>query len=155
MARGVAAAEATRAAYSVAPRVKSTHCRGGARVSVPMPNPPAINFVIPFHAVAVRVIVNSNGVQPDGTNVPTPDTTSTLVIAPVSGPSGYSAAIDPGDNRRVIITPGLLTPGGVTVAWSFRISVAGRIATVTVSGSTPAPADLSGVIWDGNPIAEA
>jgi hypothetical protein len=114
-----------------------------------MPNPPAINFAIPFAPVAVGVVVSSNGVQPDGTNVPVPDTTSTLVITGVSGPTGYSAVVDPANNRRVIVTPGLLTPGGTAVPWSFKISVAGKVAVVTVSGSTPVPAEASGVFWDG------
>ncbi len=120
-----------------------------------MANPPAINFTIPFAPVAVRVVVNGNGVQPDGTNVPVPDVTSPLVISGVSGPTGFTAAVDPSDNRRVIVTPGLLPPGSPVVSWSFRISVAGRAATTTVSGTTPAPVDLSGVTWDGNPVVAA
>jgi hypothetical protein len=114
-----------------------------------MSNPPAINFVIPFAPIAFHVVVNANGVQPDGTNVPVPDLTSTLVIGNISGATGFSAAIDPGDNRRVIVTPGLLAPGSGATAWGFRVSVAGKSAVVNVTGSTPAPAEASGVSWDG------
>jgi hypothetical protein len=120
-----------------------------------MPNPPAINFTIPFAPVAVGVIVNANGVQPDGSNVPTPDTTTTLTITGVTGPTAYSAAIDPANNRRVIVTPGLLAPGATLVTWSFKISVTGKPQFVTVSGTTPASADLAGAVWDGNPVVAA
>lgn len=117
-----------------------------------MSNPPAIPFVIPFAPVAFHVVVNGNGVQPDGSNVPVPDTTSPLIFTGVSNPSGYAVAVDPADNRRVIVTPGLLTPspsGTTPMPWSFRISVAGRLGTVTVSGSTAFPLDVSSVTWDG------
>lgn len=120
-----------------------------------MPNPPAINFTIPFGPVAFRVVVNANGVQPDGTNVPVPDLTSTLTLTGVSGPSAYNAMVDPTDNRRIIVAPALLAPGGTPVPWSFRISVAGKAATVTASGSTVTPAEASGVFWDGNPVLPA
>lgn len=120
-----------------------------------MPNPPSINFVIPFAPVALKVIVNANGVQPDGTNVPVPDLTSVLTLTPLTGPSGYNAMIDPSDNRRIIVAPALLAPGGTSVPWSFRLSVAGKAATVTVSGNTSAPAEASGVFWDGNPVLPA
>ena len=120
-----------------------------------MANPPAINFTIPFVPVAVRVVVNSNGVQSDGTNVPVPDVAAPLILGNFTGPTGFTAAVDPADNRRVIVTPGLLAPGSTPMPWSFRISVAGKIAFTTVSGTTPAPADLSGVTWDGNPVVAA
>ncbi len=120
-----------------------------------MSNPPTINFAIPFSPVAFHVVVNSNGVQPDGTNVPIPDTTSVLTFFTVQGAAAFTASVDPGDNRRVIVTPGLLAVGVGTVAWSFRISVAGKLGTVTVSGNTPIPSDASGVTWDGVPVGPA
>ncbi len=114
-----------------------------------MSNPPAINFSIPFAPIAFHVIVNANGVQADGTNVPVPDLTSPLVITGVSGPTAYSAAVDPSDNRRVIVTPQQVPIGGGPIPFTFRVSVAGRSATVTVGGSTPPAAEMSGVSWDG------
>lgn len=120
-----------------------------------MSNPPAINFTIPFVPVAVHVVVNANGVQPNGTNVPVPDTTSSLVLSILSGATAISVAVDPSDNRSVIFTPGLLPPGGSQVGWSVKISVPGKSQFTTVSGNTPAPADVSGVTWDGNPVGPA
>lgn len=112
--------------------------------------PPAINFTIPFVPVAIMVIVNANGVQPDGTNVPTPDTTSALVISNLGGtPPAATIAVDPSNNRRLIITPSLLTPGGPPGNYTYRVSVAGKTSTVTITGQTAAPLDASGVVWDG------
>lgn len=106
---------------------------------------------------AVTVIVTANGVQPDGSNPGAIDTTTALTLTPLQGaaiaPSvgaGCSIQVDPGNNRRIIITPAILTPGASQQPWSFRVSAAGRTATVTFSGNTLAPLDVSGVAWDGN-----
>jgi hypothetical protein len=122
-----------------------------------MSNPPSINFTVPFAPVALRVVVNANGVLPDGTNVPSPDVTSPLVFTNMMGPTAPIAAVpsvDPLDNRRVIITPGLLSPGPAG-SWNWRISAAGRSSFVTISGTTAAPVDASGVVWDGSAIVPA
>lgn len=127
----------------------------GRETNSSVSNPPNINFAIPFVPQAFRVVVNANGVQPDGTNVATPDTTSALIFTSVANPSAAVPSIDPLDNRRVIVTPGPVTPGAAPIAWAFRVSVAGRPGQVLVQGSTPAPPDLSGVSWDGSPITPA
>ncbi len=123
-----------------------------------MPNPPSINL-LPGVPQAFGVIVTANGVQPDGSNPGQVDNTSPLVFEPIQNSSGSNAAVvptvDPVNNRRVICTPGALNPGVVPTAWSFRVKVVGRTATVTVTGSTAAPPDVSGVTWDGNPVGPA
>lgn len=114
-----------------------------------MPNP--TNLVLAAgHPVAISVFVTANGVQPDGTNPGTPDTTTPLSFEAVSGvPAGVQPSVDPANNRRVILTPGVLQPGGQPVTWGFRIKAAGLTAEVFASGQTNPPADVSGVFWDG------
>lgn len=115
-----------------------------------MPNPPSIAFTIPYSPVSVGFVVNANGVQPDGTNVPVPDTTSPLVIGNFVGGSYVSASVDPSNNRRVIVSAVAPPPAANSVAqWSFTVTVTGKPGTVTVSGTTKSPTDISGVFWDG------
>lgn len=121
-----------------------------------MSNPPAINFTIPYVTQAFRVVALANGVQPDGSNPGSPDTTSVLTISSLAGSQYYLAAIDPADNRRIIVEAIAPPPAENSVAqWSFKISVLGRPAFVTVSGTTKSPADVSGVTWDGQLIGPA
>jgi hypothetical protein len=114
-----------------------------------MPNPPSITLSIPYVSQAVGVIVNSNGVQPDGTNPGVPDTTSPLVISTLSGGAFFSAVVDPGNNRRIIVS-GVAPPVAANSIqqWSFKVAVAGKPAFVTVNGTTQCPSDVSGVRWD-------
>jgi hypothetical protein len=123
-----------------------------------MPNPPSITLV-PGVAQAFTVVVTANGVLPDGTNPGVVDTTSVLTFENVQGTTGSTPvavpSVDPGNNHRVIVTPGTLNPGSTPLPWSFRVKVVGRTAFVAVSGSTSAPPDVSGVAWDGNPVGPA
>lgn len=121
-----------------------------------MSNPPPIAFTIPYVAVAVRVVVSSNGVLPDGTNPGTPDLTSALVITTLVGGAFHAAAVDPSDNRRVIVSA-IAPPiaANSIQQWSFKISVPSKPTFVTVSGTTPCPTDSSGVSWDGVPVGPA
>jgi len=123
-----------------------------------MPNPPSI-ALLPGQPQAIGVVVTANSVQPDGSNPGVVDTTTPLTFENVQNASGASAAVvptvDPNNNRRVIMTPGALTVGGTPVPWSFRVKAAGRTGFTTVSGSTAAPPDVSGVAWDNVPPAAA
>lgn len=125
-----------------------------------MLNPPPVHL-LPGQAQAITVFVNSNGVQPDGSNPGVPDTTSPLIIEPVQNASGASAAVvptvDPNNNRRVIMTPAVtqIFNPQQTIPWSFRIKAANRTQFVTVGGDTLSPPDASGVFWDGNPVGPA
>ena len=129
-----------------------------------MPNPPPIALTPPVPQALV-VVVTANGVQPDGSNPGSVDTTSALTIEPVQntqGPSGSTGtpavivSIDSANNRRVIMTPAVVgAPGGTGLPWSFRISAAGRTAKVVASGTTASPVDVSGVAWDGQPVGPA
>lgn len=121
-----------------------------------MSNPPSISLSAGIPQ-AFRVVVTANGVQADGSNPGVLDTSSVLTIENVQNANGTGvlATVDPGDNRRVVCTPGVLAPGGTSVPWSFRVKVPGRTSFVTASGTTAAPADVSGVSWDGNPVAPA
>lgn len=119
-----------------------------------MPNPTSVSL-LPGQPQAIIVVVTANAVQPDGTNPGVLDTTTGLTFENMQNATGPSAAViptvDPNNNRRVIMTPGVLTVGVTPVPWSFRVKAAGRTGSVTVSGSTSAPPDVSGVAWDGNP----
>lgn len=123
-----------------------------------MPNPPSISL-LPGQPQAIGVVVTANSVQPDGTNPGVADTTTALTFENVQNASGANAAVtpsvDPNNNRRVIMTPGALTVGSSSVPWSFRVKAAGRTGFTTVSGTTAAPLDVSGVAWDGIPPAAA
>ncbi len=123
-----------------------------------MPNPPSITLLA-GQPQAIGVVVTANAVQPDGSNPGVVDTTTALTFENIQNASGTNAAVtptvDPNNNRRVIMTPGALAPGGIPVSWSFRVKAAGRTAFVTVSGSTSAPPDVSGVAWDNIPPAAA
>ncbi len=121
-----------------------------------MSNPPAIAFTVPYAPVAVGVLVLSDGVQADGTNPGVPDTTSPLVLSNFVGTPSVTAVVDPSNNRRVIVTA-IAPPIQVnsTFPWSFRISVAGKANTVTVSGTTAAPTGVAGVTWDEVPVGPA
>lgn len=116
-----------------------------------MPNPPSIPL-LPGQPQSIGVVVTANAVQPDGTNPGVVDSTTPLTFENAQNAGGANAAVipsvDPSNNRRVILTPGALPPGGAPVAWAFRIKAAGRSGFVTVSGSTAAPLDVSGVAWD-------
>lgn len=108
---------------------------------------------------AIGVVVTANAVQLDGSNPGSADTTTPLTFENVQNAAGPSAAVipsvDPGNNRRVILTPGVLTVGSSSLPWSFRVKAAGRTGFLTVAGSTTAPPDVSGVAWDGVPPAAA
>lgn len=123
-----------------------------------MPNPPSITL-LPGQPQALGVIVTANAVQPDGSNPGVVDSTTPLTLENGQNAAGANAAvvpsIDPNNNRRVIMTPGALTPGGTSVPWSFRVKAAGRTGFTTVSGTTSAPPDVSGVAWDNVPPAAA
>lgn len=123
-----------------------------------MSNPPSIALT-PGMPQAFKVIVTSNAVQPDGTNPGQVDATSPLVLENIQNASGSTAAcvpsVDPGDNRRVVCTPGAIPPGSTPIQWSFRVRVNGRTATVIASGTTSAPPDISGTSWDGSPVVPA
>jgi hypothetical protein len=123
-----------------------------------MPNPPSIPL-LPGQPQAIGVVVTANAVQPDGSNPGAADTTTPLTLENVQNASGAGAAVvpsvDPGNNRRVIMTPGVLAIGASPLPWSFRIKAAGRTTFTTVSGTTAAPLDVSGVAWDGIPPAAA
>jgi hypothetical protein len=123
-----------------------------------MPNPPSVSL-LPGQPQAIGVVVTANAVQPDGSNPGIPDTTTPLAFENVQNASGAGAAVipsvDPGNNRRIIMTPGVLAVGGSPIPWSFRVKATGRTAFVTVSGTTAAPPDVSGVAWDGVPPAAA
>lgn len=121
-----------------------------------MSNPPAVAFTIPYVPVAVRVVVLANGVQPDGSNPGVVDTTSPLVLTGIAGAAYASWGVDPMDNRRVIVA-GIAPPiaQNSVFPWSFKISVAGKSNFTTVSGTTQAPSDVSGVSWDGQPVGPA
>ena len=101
------------------------------------------------------VTVTSNGVQADGTNPGVPDTAATLSFENVQNASGGTAAvvpsIDPGNNRKIIITTGPgLTPGAtVPTPWSFRVHATGHTGFLTVSGGSNSPANADGVFSDG------
>lgn len=110
----------------------------------------------------IEAVVLANAVDPvTGVNPGTPDLTTPLTFTYLSGgPSGSTPAaatiteIAQVDGARVLrIAPGpLLGPvpgGGPAFTWSIRISAAGRTGTLTVSGSTPPVADVSGVSWNG------
>lgn len=130
-----------------------------------MPNPPPFTLTPGTPAAgppivgpqAVMVVVSDNNVLPDGSNPGTVDATSTLILTNVQGcaiaPAFGAAAsiqIDAANNRRIIVTPKVLSPGASSQPFSFRVSCAGKTGTVTFSGSTLAPSDVSGVAWDGN-----
>lgn len=123
-----------------------------------MLNPPSIPLLA-GQPQAIGVVVTANAVQPDGSNPGVPDTTTPLTFENVQNASGVGAAVvpsvDPGNNRRVIMTPGALAIGASPLPWSFRVKAAGRTTFVTVSGTTAAPLDVSGVAWDGVPPAAA
>lgn len=121
-----------------------------------MANPPPIHLAAGAPQ-AFTVIVTANGVQSDGTNPGTVDTTSNLTITSLQNAAGQavSPTIDPTNNRRIICTPAVLAPGGTLLPWSFRLSVVGRTATMTATGDTSAPPDVSGVSWDGSAVGPA
>jgi hypothetical protein len=128
-----------------------------------MSNPSLISGVslVPGVPQAFNVVVLANAVQADGTNPGTPDTTTPITFDGIqnAGPAAPIAvvpSVDPTNNRRVIITtgPGLVA-GGTSLPWSFRVKAAGRSGFLTVTGSSAAPADASGVFGDGNPPGPA
>lgn len=125
-----------------------------------MSNPPSISLA-PGAPQAFIVIVTANAVSVvDGTNPGSVDTTTPLNFEGVQGfgpaaPIGVIASVDPTNNRRVIVTSGALQPGSPDQPWSFRVKAAGRTAFVTASGHTSAPADVSGVGWDGGTVGPA
>jgi hypothetical protein len=118
-----------------------------------MSNPPSISL-LPGVPKSFRVIVTANNVLPDGSNPGQLDTTTPLIIDPISGtgPNGAIVCIpsvDPSDNRRVVCAPGATQPGAAPAPWSFHVRANGRTVVVIASGTTAAPADVSGVSWDG------
>lgn len=123
-----------------------------------MANPPSIPL-LPGQPQAIGVVVTANAVQLDGSNPGAVDTTTVLTFENIQNASGASAAvvptIDSNNNRRVILTPGSPAVGIPPTPWSFRIKAAGRTTFVTVTGTTAAPPDVSGVAWDGVPPAAA
>lgn len=124
-----------------------------------MPSLLANILLLPGQPQAIGVVVTANAVQPDGSNPGVVDLTTALTFENVQNTSGANAAmtpsVDPNNNRRVIMTPAALTAGGASVSWSFRVKAPGRTGFTSVSGSTSAPPDVSGVAWDNVPPAAA
>ena len=121
-----------------------------------MPNPPSISLSGGV-AQYLAVIVTINNVQLDDSNPGQVDTTTPLTF---EGLQGYGTAVNAtelaplADGRRVVrINPGQLQPGTATQPWSFRVKAAGRTGFVTLTGTTAAPPDVSGVTWDGTPVS--
>ena len=113
-----------------------------------MPSIPAQN-VSPGHARFVGgFILIGNQVNPDGTTAPVVDTTTPLVLS-TSRPE-IVASIDPGDNRKVVITANI-APGAPQVTGTVTINTSpalpvnmGASIPVTVS-SAP---DQRKLVWD-------
>lgn len=122
-------------------------------------DPPAINFD-PFTRAAqyVEVIVTANSVDPvTGSNPGAVDTTTALTYTYLQGgatdttPAAvtFTEIAQVAGARVLRLAPGVLAIGGGGSPWSVRVSAAGRSGNVTFTGSTPAPADISGVAWNG------
>lgn len=120
-----------------------------------MANPPPINFAIPFAPVAVGIVVTNDGVLPDGTNPGVLDTTSAVSAGVLTGDNCVAVAVDPANNRRLIVSPKLLTPGGGTGAWTIQVSCGSRPLIMTITGTTPSPPSNAGVTWDNVPVGPA
>jgi len=118
-------------------------------------DPPTINFdAVTRNPVYAEVVVTANAVDPaTGSNPGSIDTSTTLTFDFLQGGPGPAPAavniteIGQAAGARVLrFAPGITTSGQ---PWSVRVSAAGRTGTVTFSGTTPAPADVSGVSWNG------
>ncbi len=109
----------------------------------------------------IEVVVTDNAVDPNtGANPGVVDTTTPLVFTYNQGgpgPGGTPPAVvtfaqtkvTASGARVVRMTPGVLQVGGTDQPFSVRISAAGRTGITTVTGTTPAPTDISGVAFNG------
>lgn len=107
----------------------------------------------------IEVVVTANAVDPStGANPGSIDTTTALVFTyNQGGPNGSTPAVVTfaqvdvlASGARVVrMTPGVLAIGAGDQPFSVRISAAGRTGITTVTGTTPAPTDISGVAFNG------
>ncbi|HET9893254.1 MAG TPA: hypothetical protein VFQ42_22440 [Mycobacterium sp.] len=119
--------------------------------------PPAINFDPATRAAQyAEVTVTANAVDPvTGANPGAIDRDTPLTFTYLQGGADGATPAAVTITQIAVTQDGArvlrFAPGVVQTAqpWSVRISAAGRTGTVTFTGTSPAPADVSGVSWNG------
>lgn len=113
-----------------------------------MSNAPS-QIISPGHRRFVGVVVTRNNIDPStGINTPVTDTVSALTFPSNNHPEAVTPSVDPSNNRRVILTAGVLM--GPEVGWTVSVSAVGNAGPVTqIPGKTLPVLDMNRVDWDG------